>query len=446
MRKYFGTDGVRGPVGGPLMRKEWAFRFGAGLGAWLRKSDSNKRQVLIGRDTRASGLSLSTAIAQGLACEGFEVVDVGVVPTPAVARLVIAKQCVAGVVVSASHNPSEDNGFKLFDGSGCKLSDVDEQEIEAHIDRVPGDLSVDGRFSQTLDGAQAYIDSIVELLGDLDFSGLRVAVDCGYGATFQTTPEILSRLGASVGSLHTAPDGNNINAGVGSEYPEVVQAHVAAGAFDLGIAHDGDGDRVVFIDSDGVLIDGDQLLGVLGLAEVRAGGEGTAFVGTIQSNMGLDQAIAQAGGVMERVAVGDRYVAERMRVIGARCGGENSGHIIIAKWATTGDGLLAAVGVMQLLKESRSSLTELARRVSLFPQETASIPVKEKRPLEQLTHLQETIESWESRLQGQGRLFARYSGTQHVLRLLVEANESDTVVACMTTLKQALEADFSRES
>lgn len=436
-RKYFGTDGVRGPYGGPVMNDDFAARLGYAAGRWLRSAV----RVPIGRDTRFSGPALEDAIARGLALAGAEPIRLGVLPTPAVARAVRTEGAGFGVVITASHNPAADNGIKFFGPGGIKLTDDDELAIESLL---PAELPAGGTAGERGEASRAeaardsYIEAAAGILPAGALRGWKVVVDTANGATCATTPVVLRRLGAEVVGLGDTPDGRNINAGVGSEYPAQLAARVRQGGVRLGIAHDGDGDRCVLCDESGAVLDGDEILTLLATHALAKGRlPKNTLVVTVQSNLGLDAAVIAAGGRVLRTAVGDRYVIERMRAEGAMLGGESSGHVICAELSPTGDGLVAALKVIEVMVETGRPLSELRRVLKRFPQATAALTVREKVPLEQLPGLAATIRKWEEAFGAAGRVLVRYSGTESKLRLLVEGPGEAVVRQALGELEAA---------
>lgn len=437
-RSYFGTDGVRGPYGGPLINEGFVARLGVAAACWR----GNRGRVLIGHDTRASGPALSRAVGAGLAVAGMEPVDLGVLPTPAVARAVRIAGAAMGVVVTASHNPAADNGLKFFGPGGRKLTDADEAAIEQHL---PND--VPGARIETMaraDAAGTYIAATKALLPAGSLSGWRVVLDTANGATCGTSPAVLRALGAEVVGIGDAPDGANINAGVGSEHPEQLAERVVSTAARLGIAHDGDGDRCVLCDERGEVLDGDEILTLLALDALQTGTlAANQLVVTVQSNLGVDAAVTAAGGRVVRTAVGDRHVLERMRAEGAMLGGESSGHIVCADVSPTGDGLVAALRVLAVMQRTGRPLSELRRALSKYPQAVSALTVVEKHPLEACATLQQEINAVERELGPRGRVLVRYSGTEPKLRLLVEGASLPTVRSALARLEAAARRDLS---
>ena len=435
-RIYFGTDGVRGPYGGPVVNEAFAARLGEAAGRWI----GGKGRVLIGRDTRASGEALAQALATGLAAAGLEPVSLGVVPTPAVARAVRLSDAVLGVVITASHNPASDNGIKFFLGTGIKLTDADEVRIESLLPVIPS--VVRAKFP-SIDGRADYISAAQALLPSNALEGWRIVLDTAHGATAATSPVVLRALGAEVIGLGDAPDGLNINAGVGSEHPERLAAQVLATGARLGVAHDGDGDRCVLCDETGSVLEGDEVLTLLALHALTQGRlAASTLVVTVQSNLGVDAAISAAGGRVVRTSVGDRYVSERMLADGAMLGGESSGHIICADISPTGDGLVAALKVIEVMLATKRPLSELRRVLRKFPQGTRNLKIREKRDLAVCVNLEGAITAVEAELGAQGRVLVRFSGTEAKLRLLVEGPTDAVVAAGLGRLVQAASKDL----
>ncbi len=435
-RQYFGTDGVRGPYGGPVLTDAFAERLGFAAGKFLLAQSPERRRVFLGRDTRASGPALLEAVARGMAAAGMAPVSLDVLPTPAVALAVAQNYAGPGVMITASHNPAEDNGIKFFLPSGLKLSDAEELAIEAILPTAPA--TAPAVVLPYLDFAADYRAAVGRLFPPGALAGWRIALDTAHGATVGTSPAVLRGFGAAVTLLGGAPDGRNINAGVGSEHPEALVALVCQGGFRLGVAHDGDGDRCVLCDETGALLDGDEILTILALHALRAEKlKARTLVVTEQSNLGVDAAIAMAGGRVCRTPVGDRYVMERMRSEGATLGGESSGHVICADVAASGDGLVAALMVIAVMRETGRPLSELRQQLRKFPQRSSALKVQEKIPLENVTALRDTIVALERELGAEGRVLVRYSGTEPKLRLLVEGPSDSIVDAALARLETA---------
>ncbi|MDI1319953.1 MAG: phosphoglucosamine mutase [bacterium] len=441
-RQYFGTDGVRGPYGGPLINEDFAWRLGAAAGRWLKAARTvTGGRIFLGRDTRASGASLLRAVAGGLTAEGFQAVSLGVVPTPAVSLAVRDERAALGVVITASHNPAGDNGIKFFGPAGRKLTDEDERRIEQLLPDqagapAPGNLP-------TWAAARAYESKVSAILPMYSIQGWKIVLDTANGATCVTSPVVLEHIGASLTLVGNSPDGANINAGVGSEHPEKMSAVVRHHGAVLGIAHDGDGDRCVLCDEHGAVLDGDEILTILALHALRLGKLARkTLVVTVQSNLGVDAAVTAAGGRVCRTPVGDRYVIERMLAEGAELGGESSGHVIWASVSPTGDGLVAAMKVIEVMLATGKPLSELRRALVKFPQLSVALQVPEKKPLESLQALPAAIRAVEAELGDRGRVLVRYSGTESKLRLLVEGPTDAVVQAAMQKLQAAARGEL----
>ncbi len=443
--RYFGTDGIRSAVDGPLLEKGFVRRVGAGLGLYLaRQNDAKQLQVVLGRDTRNSGSAITSWLMEGLATQGVRVFDVGVVPTPAVALAVQELKADMGVVVTASHNPATDNGIKVFGPGGIKLTEAEEVAVEAAIDRAsdisPGE-SPDSSSTLGFDARQHYIQFMQSLLPENSLRGMKIAVDCANGATSGTSCDVLEALGADVFRLNCTPDGDNINDGCGSEHPEKLIEAVRENQAFLGVAHDGDGDRLVVVDDRGEILNGDELLGLIGLSLHRRGRlRGRPIVATVMSNQGLEAALAAEGVALVRVPVGDRNVLHRMVAEESVFGGEASGHLIFRDFLPTGDGLLAAIQVLEILVEERRPLSQLRGKVRLFPHRLVNLKVREKPLLESVPGLGARLAEIEQELGTRGRILLRYSGTEAKIRLLAEAESDERVEHALAQL-QAVVAD-----
>ncbi len=439
-RKFFGTDGVRGPYGGPVINERFARQLGAAAGRWLVERGVKNGLVLIGRDTRSSGVALERALGAGLAAAGARPCSLGVLPTPAVSRAVGVESAALGVVITASHNPAGDNGIKFFGANGMKLSDGQELQIERLIsdEANPGaDVPLTAR-----DMTGNYLAAMEELL-PATLDGWSIVLDTANGATVHTSSAVLRDLNAEVWCIGSEPNGENINADVGSEHPEKMSEAVRSHGARLGIAHDGDGDRCVLCDETGAVLDGDEILTILATHALAYGRlAANTLVVTVQSNLGVDAAIAAAGGRVVRSAVGDRYVIEKMLAEGATLGGESSGHIICSEIAPTGDGLVAALKVIEVMLTTGEPLSALRRRLVKFPQLTSAIKVREKKSLASLPTLGDVIAALESELGSRGRVLVRYSGTEAKLRLLVEGPTNAVVRDGLARIEAAVRADL----
>lgn len=422
MEKLFGTDGIRGVAGEPPLDARTLFAVGHAVGEFLRKqADSPK--VLLGEDTRESSPWVTSYLAAGLRAAGIECVSAGVLPTPAIAHLVRARGFASGVMVSASHNPYRDNGIKLMGANGMKLPDETEAQLEQRIRAwQPSDDPVAWSPPADLSLAEDYSTYLERLVEREALQGLHLIVDCAHGAATRVAPALFRRLGAAVTSMNAAPDGRNINAACGALYPEGMRKRVVAVGADLGVAFDGDADRAIFAARSGKLIDGD---GVLYLAARWLKETGKlkhhTVVGTVMANLGLELALRRFGLTFIRTPVGDRYVLEEMLRRGANLGGEQSGHLIFLDDAPTGDGLLTALKLCSILRATRKTLDELTADLTVFPQVLVNVPVREKTPFEQLPAVAQAIEEAKSALGSRGRVLVRYSGTELLARVMVEA-------------------------
>ena len=440
-RKYFGTDGIRGEFGGFLINPAFFRRIGYALGRYLKESGGSRTsKVVIGRDTRASGEVLENAICEGLCNFNIELLRTGELPTPALAFAVIESRASLGIVITASHNLAADNGVKLFCDKGIKLDNASEESLESLIDASPeSESNPEGFTAGDFDGVDRYNNFITSMFPRDCLRGWTIVADTANGSAVYTTPVVLRNFGANVITLGDSPDGANINAGVGSEHPQLLAKRVVAEGASLGIAHDGDGDRVLFCDEKGNITSGEEILALLGLHALKAGKlANKTLVTTVLSNLGLDQALEAAGGRVERVDVGDRYIIQRMVETGCNFGGESSGHFIFRDHLTTADGLLAALKVIEIMQQSGMPLSQLRKCMQAFPQATANLAVSEKVPLSELPQLQEIIRRLEDALPGRGRILVRYSGTEPKIRLLVEGEMESAVESTMEALKKAV--------
>ncbi len=428
MGHLFGTDGIRG-VANVDLTPELAYRVGRAAGAELGKSG---RPFFVGRDTRVSGPMLEAALAAGVCSTGVSVELGGILPTPAVAYLARDRSAACGVVISASHNPVEDNGIKFFGGDGYKLEDACEDDIEALLDRDdlprPSGVAV-GMIRAVPEGEDRYLAHLTGLAtGRLE--GLRIVVDCAFGAAVRVAPRLWASLGASVVALHDEPDGARINVSCGSTHLEPLRQAVLAAGADLGFAHDGDADRVLAVDERGEVVDGDALMGLCALDRHRRGAlaAGTV-VATVMSNLGLELTLDRAGIRLERTRVGDRYVLERMRRIGATLGGEQSGHLIFLEHTTTGDGLVTAIEVTNVMARSGRRLSELRAFIPRFPQVLRNVRVQDRRGVADAPEVAQAVASAEARLAARGRILVRASGTEPLIRVMVEAEHQSEAEA-----------------
>ncbi|MGV6848364.1 MAG: phosphoglucosamine mutase [Marinibacterium sp.] len=427
MRKLFGTDGVRGTANESPMTAEMALKIGAAVGRYFKNDSSGAHRVVIGKDTRLSGYMFENALTAGLTSTGMNVLLMGPVPTPAVGLLTRSMRADLGVMISASHNPAFDNGIKFFGPDGFKLSDQAESEIEALIDNGVELAAPDaiGRAKRIDDARFRYGERVkTSLPRGLRLDGVKVVIDCANGAAHRAAPEILWELGADVVPVGVSPDGTNINDGCGSTQPDLAAKTVVSERADVGICLDGDADRVILIDETGTVADGDQLMALLATrraAEDRL--NGGALVATVMSNLGLEQHLAAKGIGLERTAVGDRYVVERMREGGFNLGGEQSGHIVMSDYATTGDGLMAGLHFVAEMIASAQPASVLSRQFDTVPQLLKNVRYATGQEPLQAARVREAIAGAEAALAGSGRLLIRKSGTEPLIRVMAECQD-----------------------
>jgi len=428
-RRYFGTDGMRGRVGEAPITPDVILKLGWAAGRTLTKGDGARGErpaVLIGKDTRISGYLLEATLEAGLSAAGVDVYLCGPLPTPAIAYLTRALRLSAGIVISASHNPFDDNGIKFFSGAGAKLPDDVELAIEREMERplACAPSAELGKAFRVADAPGRYIEFCKGTFpNELDLRGCRIVVDCANGAAYHVAPPVFHELGAEVIAVADEPNGTNINAGVGATHPSHLASQVRAHGADFGVALDGDGDRLVMADADGKLYDGDQLLYVIARDYQRRGVLAGGVVGTLMSNLGFEQALGHAGIRLLRSQVGDRYVLEEMVAQGWHLGGENSGHMICLDKHTTGDAIIAALAVLRALIEQKTSLADASAPVALFPQRLINVPVRRDWDWRTNAAVADAERSAISSLGSAGRVLLRPSGTEPVLRVMVEARE-----------------------
>jgi phosphoglucosamine mutase len=451
IRKYFGTDGVRGRVGEEPITPEFVMRLGYAAGRILvttdRRARSERPSVIIGKDTRISGYMLESALEAGLAAAGVDVLLLGPMPTPAVAYLTRALRCQAGIVISASHNPYADNGIKFFGPGGIKLADKVERAIEAGLDEpmlcMPSEKL--GKARRIEDANGRYIEFCKSTFPhELALRGTRIVLDCGHGATYHIAPAVFHELGAEVISIGVKPDGLNINLDCGSTHPAALQRAVRENQADLGIAFDGDGDRVLMVDADGKLYDGDLMLYIIACHRAKQGVLKGGVVGTVMTNLGLEHAFDKNKIPFARAAVGDRYVQEMMEDKGWLLGGESSGHIICRDKHTTGDGIISALQVLHALRASKRTLKEVTKDVMVYPQVLINVPITKDFDFRDSIPVQAQLVDANSELKGNGRVLLRNSGTEPVLRVMVEGKDAgevrqwaEKIAACVKVSAQA---------
>ena len=434
-KQYFGTDGIRGTVGELPITPDFMLKLGWAAGRVLARSGQSS--VLVGKDTRISGYMLESALESGFSAAGVDVKLLGPMPTPAIAYLTRTLRAAAGVVISASHNPHEDNGIKFFSDDGEKLDDATELAIEAELAQAlkPVRSAELGKASRISDAPGRYIEFCKRAFPyELSLRGVRLVVDCANGATYHVAPAVFHELGAEVVTLADEPDGLNINAGCGSLHPERLQAAVREHQADAGIAFDGDGDRVIMVDHRGEVIDGDGLLYIIARQRVANGGLAGPVVGTVMSNLGLEQGIDRLGLAFLRAKVGDRYVMEALRREGGVLGGESSGHLICLDRTTTGDGIVSALQVLEAMAAHQRSLADLADGMERLPQVMVNVPITRGVPVHDHQQVSEAVAATEAQLAGRGRVLLRPSGTEPVLRVMVEGPDEAEVTQAANAL------------
>ncbi len=450
LRDYFGTDGVRGRVGEPPITPELVLKLGWAAGRVLAAEAENagaRPAVLIGKDTRLSGYLLEAALEAGLSAAGVDVYLSGPLPTPAVAYLTRALRLSAGIVISASHNPFDDNGIKFFSESGAKLPDAVEQAIERTMSEALACVSSAelGKARRIDDAAGRYIEFCKSTFpNELDLKGWRIVVDCANGAGYHVAPPVFHELGAEVVAIGNEPNGTNINDGVGSTHPQHLRQAVVEHQADIGVALDGDGDRLLLVDRNGRVYDGDQLLYVIVMDYRRRGAFNGGVVGTLMSNLGFEQALAREGIALERAPVGDRYVLERMKERGWRLGGENSGHLLCLDKHTTGDAIVSALAVLRALVEQKTTLEAASAPVTLFPQRLINIRMPKGFDWNGSAAIRAAEANARASLGTAGRILLRPSGTEPVLRVMVEAVDRLTADTCAQRVASSITATLEK--
>ena len=440
-RKYFGTDGIRGRVGDAPVTPDFMLKLGWATGKVFAGEDGTQPTVLIGKDTRVSGYMLESALQAGLVAAGANVKLLGPLPTPGIALLTRSQKAEAGIVISASHNPYFDNGIKFFNGQGSKLSDELELKIEAMIDAPMATVDSEqlGKASRIADAAGRYIEYCKSTFpDDLSLKRLKIVIDCAHGATYHIAPGVFEELGADVVLMGASPNGYNINDGVGSTEPEALQERVLAEKADLGIAFDGDGDRLQMVNQAGHLLTGDDVLYILAMHRLATGGNDAGVVGTLMTNMGLELALEQSGLRLARAQVGDRYVKELMVSEGWSLGGESSGHIICGNLSTTGDGVIAALQVLAAMVASGRSLQELTSGFTPLPQVLVNVRIKKGFDITAHQAISDACDRVERELVGRGRLLLRASGTEPVIRVMVEGDETVAIDALANEVAESI--------
>ena len=441
-RKFFGTDGIRGRVNDAPMTAEIAMRVGQAAGAHFLRGD-HRHRVVIGKDTRLSGYMMESAMVAGFTSVGMDVVLVGPMPTPAVAMLTRSMRADLGVMISASHNPFVDNGIKLFGPDGYKLSDEAERSIERRLDKEPklAKAELVGRAKRIDDARGRYVHFVKSTLPEqLRLDGLKIVVDCANGAAYHVAPDALWELGADVIPLGVSPNGTNINDNCGSTHPQLLRDAVVANGADIGLALDGDADRLIVVDETGKVIDGDQLMALIAIDQARRGLlKGGAVVATVMSNLGLERRLAEEKIALKRTKVGDRHVLEEMRKSGCNIGGEQSGHIILTDHATTGDGLVAGLQILACMVDSGRKASELLDQFEPVPQLLKNVRYEKGEPLEAEAVIAR-IAAAEAQLNGRGRLVIRASGTEPLIRVMAEGDDMAEVEAIVDDICAAVAA------
>jgi len=445
-QKYFGTDGIRGTVGTPPITADFVLKLGWAIGRVLR-NESGKNKVLIGKDTRISGYMFESALQAGLSAAGMDIGLLGPMPTPAIAYLTRTFHAQAGIVISASHNPFPDNGIKFFSSEGKKFPDEVELAIEAQMEKPMETVGPDklGRAKRIDDAAGRYIEFCKSTIPyEVNLKGLKIVVDCAHGATYHIAPNVFRELGAEVETIGAQPNGLNINAGYGATHLQALQNAVAYQNADLGIALDGDGDRVIMVDNQGDIVDGDELLFIIAQYRHNEGTLNGQVVGTLMSNLGLEQALEKKGITLTRTKVGDRYVLEAMTEKNAILGGESSGHIICLDRTTTGDGIVTALQVLTISMETGLPLHVLKSGMKKCPQRMINVPITPGLNVTDLPSVQEAVREAEETLADNGRVLLRPSGTEPLIRVMVEGGDKqqvDTVVQQLADVVQAEAGD-----
>jgi len=439
-RRYFGTDGIRGRVGDGAITPDFVLKLGWAVGRVLAKERNSK--VLIGKDTRISGYMFESALQAGLSAAGVDVYLMGPMPTPAVAYLTRTFHAQAGIVISASHNPYHDNGIKFFSDQGTKLPDSVELAIETMLEQPikTVDSALLGKAHRIADAAGRYIEFCKSTISTgVDLSNLKIVVDCAHGATYHIAPNVFRELGAEVILMGAEPDGLNINQNCGSTEPRLLQASVLEHKADLGIALDGDGDRLIMVDHQGELVDGDDILFIIARGRERVGQGRGHVVGTQMSNLGLQHALEKHGITLHRANVGDRYVMEKLQQINGLIGGEASGHIICLDKTSTGDGIVAALQVLAEIQQTGSSLHELRSAVIKYPQRLINVRINKLVNLQDYPQIQQAVESVEAKLGNEGRVLLRASGTEPVIRVMVEGHDATRTNQLAKSLAEQIE-------
>lgn len=446
MTKYFGTDGIRG-IANEELTPELAFRLGRIGSHVLTKEAENKPKILVGRDTRISGYMLESALIAGILSTGVEVMTLGVVSTPGVAYLTRVMNADGGIMISASHNPVEDNGIKFFGADGYKLTEEQEAEIESLLneqeDTLPRPIGANvGSVTEYFEGGHKYIQYLKQTV-DEDFTGIHVAIDCAHGATSSLATHVFADLEADISTMGASPNGLNINDGVGSTHPEKLAELVKEKEANIGLAFDGDGDRLIAVDENGNIVDGDQIMFIIGRYLKSKGRlKSDTIVSTIMSNLGFYKAMSDYDMTSVKTAVGDKYVVEEMRKEGYNFGGEQSGHIVFLDYNTTGDGLLTGLQLVNIMKSTGRTLSDLAGDMTIYPQRLVNIPVTDKHAVTENPKIASIIAEVEKEMAGNGRVLVRPSGTESLVRVMVEAPTEEECVSQVERIVTVVEAEM----
>ncbi len=431
MRKYFGTDGIRGKANEFPMQADFALKLGQAAAQIFKNQEGKKHRIVIGKDTRISGYMFENALVSGICSMGVNAVLVGVLPTPAIAFITRSIRADAGIVISASHNPFYDNGIKFFSADGYKLPDEVEERIEHIIDNNEIELSKDdiGKAYRIETAIGRYVEYSKRTFDkNSDLKDLKIVLDCANGATYKVAPMAIFELGADIITINDKPDGKNINENCGAVYPDLLAEKVLETKADLGISFDGDGDRVIFVDEKGNMVDGDMIMGICGkYMNERGELNHSTIVATVMSNIGFEKSMNDKGITLVRSDVGDRAVLSDMIKNGFNLGGEQSGHMIFTDYNTTGDGLISALQLLKVIVRENKPLSELTKFITLYPQTLKNVDVEEKIPLEQLTSTAKVITSIEDKLNNNGRILVRYSGTEKKLRVMLEGEDQKQI-------------------
>ena len=444
MKRIFGTDGIRGTANIEPMTVETALKVGRAVGYLFR--NSSKGRIVIGKDTRLSGYMLEAALVAGICSMGSDAILLGPLPTPGIGFITRDMRADAGIVISASHNPYQDNGIKVFNGEGLKLSDRVEKELEdlvfsGRIDHIRPTATQIGKASRVVDALGRYIVHLKRTFPpSLSLEGVKIVIDCAHGATYRVAPAVFSELGAQVVVMNNTPDGTNINRECGAVHPQSMAEKVVEAGAHIGVAFDGDGDRVILSDEKGNILDGDYILSICGLDLLKKGElPSNTVVATIMSNMGLELTLAPHQGRVVRTAVGDRYVFEKMQEGGYSLGGEASGHIIFRNHTSTGDGIVTALQILAIMVEQGRPLSELAHRTVRLPQVQRSLSIDKKPPLDSVPEIQRELKKAQEALRDRGRVVLRYSGTEPKVRIMVEGEDHHLIHSLLEDLSRAVE-------